>query len=716
MSANPFLFSSNTDNLTASQTRALYRLWHRFFRLCEMPAGSLGGLNTDENVQSNKKASSKEIAKQISASSLGEKVDGSPVQNDTKFDGRRSEDVLRNSATTSVRPGSSTRTDASYGKPLQRQSSSVRQIDERGSHIPKDDRVKDELKTLEEAKEMREFLERYGGERLRQIFWEMVKGEHPDAIMLRFLRARKWNVDRAIAVIGSTAAFRADNDVAAILRGGELALTSTRGGRNMLANGISYIYGATSIGEPVYIIEVGNHFSHNQTQQELKKGVIFLQETLQLLMPPPIERKVVIFNMNEFGIRNMDWWCVFFMVKTMESYYVETLARVYVHGAPWIFKPIWAILKPLLDPVVRDKVRLTFSAEELAEHVPFTHLPKGTMRGGMDWKFEWPAPDPHENDQQLDTATRDTLQQEYMAVAAEFEAATKEIATMYARASLMRRRETNSRRRDTRQGFSLSSDEEDEDVLYNSQSRRPSDGTILTSGGQTNPNTSSDDIGTSLKAKRDVLATKLRVAFLKLRPYIVGKSMVDRWNVIKDDGRIVWKYKSIDGEEEEQILGEGTTLPELQRNLEMIEEASAQNQANNDFEAPSSNHRRTPTLPSSSHLPGQQMGNISNSALVSANSPTNGSPNEMNRRQQRLKNRSRPSSGALEANEAAKESTENGVSSLNKENGNFSSVEQLTETLQSKANIHKDSSDTTDTSNQPVPVHPLHQSTVSQEK
>lgn len=675
-----------------------------------MPAGSLGGMGTEYSTQ-DKETSSKENAKQPSASSSGEKLAGVPIdQTDNNLHQRRSEDILRNTASTSISAGAST--DASYGKPLQRHSSSVRQIDERGSHIPKDDRVKDELKTLEEAKEMREFLEKYGGERLRQIFWEIVKGEHPDAIMLRFLRARKWNVDRAIAVIGSTAAFRADNDVASILRGGELALTSTRGGTNMLANGISYIYGATSIGEPVYFIEVGNHFSHNQTQQELKKGVIFLQETLQLLMPPPIERKVVIFNMNEFGIRNMDWWCVFFMVKTMESYYVETLARVYVHGAPWIFKPIWAILKPLLDPVVRDKVRLTFSAEELAEHIPFNHLPKGSMRGGMDWKFQYSPPDPHENDQQLDTATRESLRQEYMAVAAEFEAATKEIATMYARASLMRRRDASNRRTGARQDYSLSSDEEDEDVLYNSQSRRPSDGTILASGVQASTNSTTDDIGTSLKAKRDVLATKLRVAFLKLRPYIVGKSMVDRWDVIKDDGRIVWKYKSVEGEEEEQILGEGTTLPELQRNLEMIEEARAQSQADNDIDGGSSNHQITPT-PSAlnfSHLPGQQMSNPSNSALASAIPASSGSPNEMNRRQQRLKNRSRPSSGALDANET----TGNGTTTAGKENGNSSSVEQLSDSLQSKVDMSTDTNACINNSGSPVPVHPLHQSSVPQ--
>lgn len=60
------------------------------------------------------------------------------------------------------------------GPRLQRMPSG-RTIDERGSHIPKDDRVKDELKTIEEAKEMRMFLEKYGGAKLREIFWDMVK-------------------------------------------------------------------------------------------------------------------------------------------------------------------------------------------------------------------------------------------------------------------------------------------------------------------------------------------------------------------------------------------------------------------------------------------------------------------------------------------------------------------------------------------------------------
>lgn len=299
-----------------------------------------------------------------------------------------------------------------------------------------------------------------------------------------------------------------------------------------------------------------------------KRGVILIQEHMQMLMPPPVERKVVIFNMNDFGIRNMDWWCVFFMVKTMESYYVETLAKIYVHGYPWIFRPIWTILKPLLDPVVRDKIRLTTSPEELAEHVPFDHLPKRSMRGGMDWEFEYPRPEENENDTQADTQTRDLYQAEYDQLAREFQAATQEICQLYTRSSMIRRAWDSSDQE-------VSSESEvDVDMPRPSKANRP--GMQHSQGGSFSVNQGGEEIGQDLKAKRDVIATRLRVAFLKLRPYIVGKSLQERWNVLRPDGSIHWEYPKMDGTVEKQVLGQGTTLPELQQNLEMIDQAAAQ--------------------------------------------------------------------------------------------------------------------------------------------
>lgn len=97
----------------------------------------------------------------------------------------------------------------------------------------------------------------------------MQQGEHPDALLLRILRARKWDVDRALGVLGSTAAFRLENDVAGINSGGEASITQTKGGQKIFRNGIAYVWGATTLGEPIYYIEVGNHFGSNQTQEEL---------------------------------------------------------------------------------------------------------------------------------------------------------------------------------------------------------------------------------------------------------------------------------------------------------------------------------------------------------------------------------------------------------------------------------------------------------------
>ena len=42
--------------------------------------------------------------------------------------------------------------------------------------------------------EFHDIIETQSPESLRSAFWSMVKADHPDALLLRFLRARKWDV------------------------------------------------------------------------------------------------------------------------------------------------------------------------------------------------------------------------------------------------------------------------------------------------------------------------------------------------------------------------------------------------------------------------------------------------------------------------------------------------------------------------------------------
>ena len=93
----------------------------------------------------------------------------------------------------------------------------------------------------------------------------------PDMTALRYLRARQYDVDRALGMMVAALQFRLDMNVNELLEKGEEGMKDVPGFLNQFRRGISYIEGNTDKNElPIYFIHVARHFTNAQKIETLK--------------------------------------------------------------------------------------------------------------------------------------------------------------------------------------------------------------------------------------------------------------------------------------------------------------------------------------------------------------------------------------------------------------------------------------------------------------
>lgn len=187
---------------------------------------------------------------------------------------------------------------------------------------------------------------------IRSSLWSMIKMDHPDQLVLRFLRARKWDVEKALIMLVSTMKWRQDSKVDDdIMVNGEehLFLQEKQGAteaektfaRDFMAQcrmGKSFTRGIDKEGRPITVVRVRLHHAGDQLEESLERYTVYLIETNRNLLEAPVDTGTVIFDMTGFGMANMDYTPVKFMIQCFEANYPESLGVVLVHKAPWIFQ------------------------------------------------------------------------------------------------------------------------------------------------------------------------------------------------------------------------------------------------------------------------------------------------------------------------------------------------------------------------------------------
>jgi hypothetical protein len=160
-----------------------------------------------------------------------------------------------------------------------------------------------------QAQEFQQALASQKPEELREAFWSMVKHDHPDALLLRFLRARKWDVHAALVMFVSTIHWRAkemhvDDDI--MINGEERAIKDSKmsgsekkEGDDFMAQlrmGKSFLHGTDKDGRPCCYVRVKLHKQGEQSEKSLERFTVYTIETTRMMLKPPVDTAVSILT------------------------------------------------------------------------------------------------------------------------------------------------------------------------------------------------------------------------------------------------------------------------------------------------------------------------------------------------------------------------------------------------------------------------------------
>lgn len=162
-----------------------------------------------------------------------------------------------------------------------------------------------------EIKSMESILSQMTPKQMCFYVLKMVKQEHPDSLLLRFLRARKWDVGKAFSMMASTILWRKEMEVddEILPRGEAYALEMSRGQGasvkekkegtdfiNQLKMGKSFLHGFDREGRPVNYVRVKIHKPGDQSEETIERYIVHVIESTRLIIAPPVETGVCYFD------------------------------------------------------------------------------------------------------------------------------------------------------------------------------------------------------------------------------------------------------------------------------------------------------------------------------------------------------------------------------------------------------------------------------------
>ncbi|KAI5298169.1 cytosolic factor, phosphatidylinositol/phosphatidylcholine transfer protein, partial [Ascosphaera atra] len=228
--------------------------------------------------------------------------------------------------------------------------------------------------------------------------------------MLRFLRARKFNVEASKQMFIKCEQWRKEFNT------DELVRTFVYVEKPLVFQYYPQYYHKTDIdGRPVYIEQLGkidlNAMYKITTQDRMIKNLVCEYEKVSDPRLPACSRKAGKLQetcCTIMDLKGVSLWkasSAYSYIKLASSisqnYYPERLGKLYVINAPMGFSSVWSMIKGWLDPVTVEKIHILGSGykTQLLQQVPAENLPVefgGTCKcpGGCQLSDVGPWKDP----------------------------------------------------------------------------------------------------------------------------------------------------------------------------------------------------------------------------------------------------------------------------------------------------------------------------------
>ncbi|KAJ9603599.1 cytosolic factor, phosphatidylinositol/phosphatidylcholine transfer protein [Cladophialophora chaetospira] len=228
--------------------------------------------------------------------------------------------------------------------------------------------------------------------------------------LLRFLRARKFNVEHAKTMFINNEKWRKEFGTDDLVR-----TFDYKERPQMFEYYPQYYHKTDKDGRPVYIEQYGkidlNAMYKISTAERMVQNLVVEYEKVADPRLPACSRKAgklletccTIMDMKGVGVGKIP--SVYGYLKSVsaisQDHYPERLGKLYIINAPWGFSSVFSFVKSFLDPITVAKIHVLGSGyqKELLGQVPAENLPKEfggkcECKGGCQFSDEGPWQEP----------------------------------------------------------------------------------------------------------------------------------------------------------------------------------------------------------------------------------------------------------------------------------------------------------------------------------